>query len=205
MTSKTSATTNCDFAVAVTEPTHVIVGKALALCGIPVPGGAVGGAPASRRLPAGVPGASGQDAARAGAPIVRAYSRPADLVVDPMCGTGTTLVEAALLGCRAIGVDLEERWVDLAAIPDPDQSNATLRNRGDRGAGRAMRGPRRSVAGHRRVQDGAGAVPHRPSHAPSGHICGLSRRRRRPTEAADRHRPRPCGRRAAAAPDGRQS
>jgi modification methylase len=47
--------------------------------------------------------------------IVRAYSRPGDLVVDPMCGTGTTLVEAARLGRRAIGVDLEARWVDLAA------------------------------------------------------------------------------------------
>jgi tRNA G10 N-methylase Trm11 len=44
--------------------------------------------------------------------IVRAYSRPGDLVVDPMCGT--TLVEAARLGRRAIGVDLEDRWVDLA-------------------------------------------------------------------------------------------
>jgi tRNA G10 N-methylase Trm11 len=47
--------------------------------------------------------------------IVRAYSRPDDLVVDPMCGTGTALVEAARLGRRAIGVDLEARWVDLTA------------------------------------------------------------------------------------------
>jgi hypothetical protein len=46
--------------------------------------------------------------------VVRAYSRPGDLVVDPMYGSGTTLVEAARLGRRAIGVDLEDRWVDLA-------------------------------------------------------------------------------------------
>jgi DNA modification methylase len=65
--------------------------------------------------------------------IVRAYSRPGDVVVDPMCGTGTTLVEAARLGRRAIGVDLEERWVDLAArnldriLDTTTRPNATVR------------------------------------------------------------------------------
>jgi len=40
---------------------------------------------------------------------------PADgLVVDPLCGIGTTLVEAAALDRRAIGIELEARWVDLA-------------------------------------------------------------------------------------------
>ena len=48
--------------------------------------------------------------------IVAEYSRPGDLVVDPLAGTGTTLVEAALLGRRAIGVELEARWADLARI-----------------------------------------------------------------------------------------
>ncbi len=46
--------------------------------------------------------------------IVAEYSRPGQLVVDPLAGTGTTLVEAALLGRRAIGVELEDRWADLA-------------------------------------------------------------------------------------------
>ncbi len=32
------------------------------------------------------------------------YGDPGDLVVDPMCGIGTTLVEAASLGRHAIGV-----------------------------------------------------------------------------------------------------
>jgi modification methylase len=31
-----------------------------------------------------------------------------------MCGIGTTLVEAATLGCRAVGVELEPRWAELA-------------------------------------------------------------------------------------------
>jgi DNA modification methylase len=46
---------------------------------------------------------------------VEAYSEPGDLVVDPMCGIGTTLVEAADLGRRVAGVELEPRWSKLAA------------------------------------------------------------------------------------------
>lgn len=45
---------------------------------------------------------------------IETYSDPGDLVVDPMCGIGTTLVEAADLGRRAIGVELEPRWAKLA-------------------------------------------------------------------------------------------
>jgi integrase len=47
--------------------------------------------------------------------IVTEYSRPGGLVVDPMAGIGTTVVEAAALGRRSIGVELEARWLDLAA------------------------------------------------------------------------------------------
>jgi 16S rRNA G966 N2-methylase RsmD len=45
---------------------------------------------------------------------VETYSDPGGLVVDPMCGIGTTLVEAIDLGRRAIGVELESRWAKLA-------------------------------------------------------------------------------------------
>jgi tRNA G10 N-methylase Trm11 len=46
---------------------------------------------------------------------IRRYSQPGELVLDPMCGIGTTLVEAAHLDRRAIGVELEPRWAALAA------------------------------------------------------------------------------------------
>jgi SAM-dependent methyltransferase len=42
------------------------------------------------------------------------YTRPGDLVLDPMCGIGTTLVEAVRAGRRAVGVEYEDRWVDVA-------------------------------------------------------------------------------------------
>jgi tRNA G10 N-methylase Trm11 len=46
--------------------------------------------------------------------LVTEYCPPSGLVVDPMCGIGTTLVEAATLGRRAVGVELEPRWAGLA-------------------------------------------------------------------------------------------
>src|SRR5271154_2520706 len=46
--------------------------------------------------------------------IVEEFSEPGGLVVDPMCGIGTTLVEATALSRRAVGVDYEHRWVDPA-------------------------------------------------------------------------------------------
>jgi modification methylase len=45
---------------------------------------------------------------------ISAYSDPGDLVVDPMCGIGTTLVEAIHLGRNALGIELERRWASLA-------------------------------------------------------------------------------------------
>jgi len=46
--------------------------------------------------------------------IVIEYSDPGALVVDPLAGIGTTIVEAALLDRRAVGVELEARWTAIA-------------------------------------------------------------------------------------------
>jgi len=46
--------------------------------------------------------------------IVETYSSPGDLVLDPMAGIGTTLVEAGHLGRRALGVEYEAKFVALA-------------------------------------------------------------------------------------------
>ncbi|HEY3865376.1 MAG TPA: DNA methyltransferase [Solirubrobacteraceae bacterium] len=45
---------------------------------------------------------------------IETYSDPGDLVLDPMCGIGTTLVEAIHTGRQAIGVEMEPRWASLA-------------------------------------------------------------------------------------------
>ncbi len=38
-----------------------------------------------------------------------AHARSGETVLDPFCGTGTTIIEAAMIGCQAIGVDVQRR------------------------------------------------------------------------------------------------
>jgi modification methylase len=68
--------------------------------------------------------------------IVTEYSNPGDLVCDPLCGVGTTLVEAAALGRRAVGLELEAGWARLAranlrAALDPEHRRLAEVRQGD--------------------------------------------------------------------------
>jgi tRNA1(Val) A37 N6-methylase TrmN6 len=45
---------------------------------------------------------------------IATYTQPGELVLDPMCGIGTTLVEAPHQDRRAIGVEYETRWAEIA-------------------------------------------------------------------------------------------
>ena len=45
---------------------------------------------------------------------IEAFTSPGQLVADPMCGAGTSLVEAMRRGRPAFGVDIEARWAALA-------------------------------------------------------------------------------------------
>jgi DNA modification methylase len=47
-------------------------------------------------------------------PLIRSFSRPGDLVLDPFSGSGSTLVAAALSGRRYFGIDLETKYVEIA-------------------------------------------------------------------------------------------
>jgi tRNA (guanine10-N2)-dimethyltransferase len=38
-----------------------------------------------------------------------AKPKAGDIVLDPFCGTGTTLIEASLIGCRILGLDIQRR------------------------------------------------------------------------------------------------
>ena len=47
--------------------------------------------------------------------LVRDYSRPGDLIVDPCAGAGTTLLSAAIEGRRGLGAEMDPDTYNLAA------------------------------------------------------------------------------------------
>ncbi|GAA1771853.1 TRM11 family SAM-dependent methyltransferase [Nonomuraea sp. NPDC003560] len=73
--------------------------------------------------------------------VIGTYTRPGELVVDPMCGIGTTLVEAAHLGRHVAGVEYEEQWARLAVA-----NLAHARKQGAEGFGRVVAGDSRNIA-----------------------------------------------------------
>lgn len=60
--------------------------------------------------------------------IITIASNENDLVLDPFCGSGTTLVAAALLGRRVIGIDSSEDAVEIARgrLQNPSKSESNL-------------------------------------------------------------------------------
>jgi len=46
--------------------------------------------------------------------MVRRFTQPSDLVLDPFCGSGTTCVAAKKLGRRYLGIDISEEYCQVA-------------------------------------------------------------------------------------------
>src|SRR5262245_3492269 len=73
---------------------------------------------------------------------VAVFSDPGDVVLDPMCGIGTSLVEAVQLGRDAVGVECEPRWSALAAA-----NLGLARDRGAAGTGLVVTADARGLPG----------------------------------------------------------
>jgi modification methylase len=74
--------------------------------------------------------------------VITTYSQPGDVVLDPLCGAGTTLVEAVHLGRDAVGIEYEQPWADLAR-----GNVAHAHAQGATGHGEVVCGDGRHVAG----------------------------------------------------------
>ena len=72
---------------------------------------------------------------------IEAFTEPGDIVVDPFCGSGTTLVEALLAGRRAIGADIHPLATLLSRVKTRAADPAVLSEAAERVLARAMEGP----------------------------------------------------------------
>lgn len=118
-----------------------------------------------RYLPASVahPGKMLPEIARQ---AIAAYTTAGDLVLDPMCGIGTTLVEAAHLGRDAIGIEFEDRWATLAR-----RNIVHAKTQGATGTAAVIRGDARELKAviQRRYVRAVALVLTSPPYGPSLH------------------------------------
>ncbi len=92
--------------------------------------------------------------------IIRASSNPGDMVVDPFNGSGTTVVSAALLGRKFLGIDQSAEYVaharlrlehaqkqgkngEASTVHAPDRPSRVMTETDALGRPRIARGPRR--------------------------------------------------------------
>ena len=47
-------------------------------------------------------------------PLIRSFSKPGDIILDPFCGSGSTLMAAKMLGRDYLGIELSAKHHETA-------------------------------------------------------------------------------------------
>lgn len=58
--------------------------------------------------------------------IIRRYSKKGELILDPMAGIGTTVVESIILGRHAVGIEIQKNWADIIKESCKKQKHSDL-------------------------------------------------------------------------------
>jgi len=100
--------------------------------------------------------------------LITTFTRPGDVVLDPMAGIGTTLVEAMLLGRNVVGVDIEEKFCKLMEgnLKNVKKLNKKSRFKLRLGKAQVLCGDSRNLA--RLLQDKMDAVVTSPPYSSGG-------------------------------------
>jgi len=126
----------------------------------------------ARRYPPAATAHPGKMLPAIAATAITRYTAPGDLVADPMCGIGTTVIEALHLGRDAIGVEYESRWAAIAA-----DGIALACSQGATGHGEVICGDARQLPGlaPARAHGQVALVVTSPPYGPSvhGHVRAL--------------------------------
>ena len=76
--------------------------------------------------------------------IIKRYTKPGDLVLDCMAGIGTTIIEGMLLSRNVIGVEYEQKFVDMAQA-NIDKTNKQMGFMKGLGIGKIVKGDSREL------------------------------------------------------------
>ncbi len=77
--------------------------------------------------------------------IIKKYSKKGELILDPMAGIGTTIIEGMLLGRNVIGIEYEQKFVDMtqANIKKTNEKCAFIKSLGK---GQIIKGDSRKLS-----------------------------------------------------------